>query len=54
MLENDLLDTIDMSDPDHANYQKKLLIEYIKDFQNTLDSSHEVGVFLANYGCQKL
>lgn len=53
MFENDQFNTIDISDPYYAEYQRKLLIEYVKDFQDTLDSSHEVGIFLANYGCQK-
>lgn len=53
MFDDKFSTSIDLSDPYYAKYQKELLIEYIKEFQDTLDSAHEVGVFLANYGCQK-
>lgn len=33
-----------------ANFQFDILKEYIVDFQNNLDSEHEVGIYLSSFG----
>lgn len=53
MLENEDLTFDGAFDPNYAEYQMQLLVEYVEDFQDSLDSEHEVGIFLANYGNQK-
>lgn len=50
---DEIMCPVDLSDPYLANYQQKVIIEHIKDFQDSLDANHEVGVFLANFGTQK-
>lgn len=40
-------------DPDkykRADYQYELILEQIKDFEDTLDDEHEVGIQLASFG----
>lgn len=50
---DDIMCPVDLSDPYLAKYQQNVIIEHIKDYQNSLDEQHEVGVFLANFGSQK-
>lgn len=34
----------------HASYQYELIMSYIKEFEDTLDDEHEVGVRLTSFG----
>lgn len=43
-------DMIDVRNYHNADYQFELLCNDIKDFQKTLDDSHEVGLQLASFG----
>lgn len=42
-----------LNDSEHASHQQEVIINHIKEFQDTLDSEHEVGLFLTNFGIQK-
>lgn len=44
------LPDIDVRNYNLADYQYELLCNHIKDFQNSLDDEHEVGIQLASFG----
>ncbi len=57
MSENELMvptvpEITEPTNPYMADYQQSLIMQYIEDFQNTLDENHEIGVYLANFGAE--
>lgn len=47
---NSLSESIHVRDYHLADYQYELLCKYIKDFQDSLDQEHEVGLYLTAFG----